>query len=84
MPESSSRLACKPFRGAGVSAVQYLCQPVPDVAVDIVLLCLVEDFMPAAIVKPVFQGEVALFHVPADEALNRDGLAADGGRRFRR
>jgi hypothetical protein len=50
---------------------------VPDVAVDAVLLGLVEDFVPSAGVEPVVEHTVTVFHVAGDQRLNRGGLAAD-------
>ena len=58
-------------------AVENLRQPVPDVAVDAVLLGLVEDFVPSAGVEPVVEHTVTVFHVAGDQRLNRGGLAAD-------
>ena len=55
-----------------------LRQPVPDVPVDTILLDLVEDLVPPAVVEVVVELAMTVVHVAGDETLNGGGLAADG------
>ena len=49
----------------------------PDVAVDPILLCFVEYFVPSAGIKPVGEVTVTMLHLAGDEVLDRDGPGAD-------
>jgi hypothetical protein len=64
-------------RCAGL-AVQNLRQPMLDVAMDTIVLGLVEDFVSSAGVEPVLEFRLALPQVAGDEFLDRRGLGADG------
>jgi hypothetical protein len=65
-------------RNADRTAIQNRRDPVADVAVDRVLLCLVEDLVPAARIEAVFEGAMAVLREAGDHTLDRLCLAADG------
>ena len=51
--------------------VQNLRQPMLDVPMDVILLGLVQDFVPSAGVEPVLKRQLTLPHVAGDEILDR-------------